>query len=549
MLKDLTFHDTDPRVRRYIVPKRILLTRGAVENADILLTYRNRQIKLLERDLAKLTATEKEPAGLLLDFGTEFHGGAVLSVRKVEGDGRVRLSFGESAAEALSHLGEKGACNDHSVRDFVVSAQNYSTSEYAATGYRFLYIELLSPGFITLACVQGVAVYQPYEYIGSFVSSDEKLNRIYDVAAYTCHLCMQNELWDGIKRDRLIWIGDVNPELKTVKYVFGDVPDICRALAFEAEAAALPQWINKHPTYSLWWLIDLEEWSFYTGDTAAVAAHKDYIEGLTAQILENVDERGYFSPDYFLDWPSKAYPELSANGVRALLAQSMAAAAKLCRHLGNETLAARCDALRAQLAATRAPAGHLKQVAAMLLLNGMGDATCEKTLLAGGAAGLSTFMSYYIFTAMAKCRDTAEVLRVLREYYGAMLDLGATTFWEDFDIKWAEGACPIDEVPDGTRSDVHGDNGNYCYKGFRHSLCHGWSSGPVAFLTEHVLGVCVTAPGCRKIELTPHLGDLAFARGSIATPLGKVEISHEKAPDGSVKTVVKAPEGIEVTVK
>ena len=118
----------------------------------------------------------------MLDFGTEFHGGAVLSVRKVEGEGRVRLSFGESAAEALSHIGEKGACNDHSVRDFEISAQNYSTSEYASTGYRFLYIELLSPGFITLACVQGVAVYQPYEYIGSFVSSDEKLNRIYDVA-------------------------------------------------------------------------------------------------------------------------------------------------------------------------------------------------------------------------------------------------------------------------------------------------------------------------------------------------------------------------------
>ena len=149
---------------------------------------------------------------------------------------------------------------------------------------------------------------------------------------------------------------------------------------------------------------------------------------------------------------------------------------------------------------------------------------------------------------LAGC-STEQALDALREYYGAMLELGATTFFEDFDIKWAENAARIDELPDPARSDVHGDNGNYCYLGFRHSLCHGWASGPVAFLTEHVLGVSVKAAGCREIELTPHLGDLTFAKGSIATPQGKVEISHEKMTDGTVKTTVRAPKGIQVTVK
>ena len=35
---------------------------------------------------------------------------------------------------------------------------------------------------------------------------------------------------------------------------------------------------------------------------------------------------------------------------------------------------------------------------------------------------------------------------------------------------------------------MHGDNGAHCYSGFRHSLCHGWSAGPVPFLAEAVLG-------------------------------------------------------------
>ncbi len=549
MLKDLKIQSTDTRVRRYILPTRIMLTRGRVENAACLLHSRSRQIRLQERELATLTTENGACAGILFDFGTEFHGGASLSIRKVIGEGNIRLCFGESVAEALSTLGEKGACNDHSPRDFVVQAPNYSVCEHGSTGCRFLYMELLSEGAITLAAVQGVAVYQPYEYVGSFCCSDERLNRIYDTAVYTCHLCFQNELWDGIKRDRLIWIGDVAPELKTAKYVFGEVPELYRALELCAEAAPAPLWINKHPTYSLWWLINLEEWAFYTGNTDYVDRQGDYVRALVPQILAHVDERGYFTADSFLDWPSKGSPALSANGICSVLLWALEASVKLCRHLGDESLCTACEDALSRIRKLRLTGGSLKQVAAMLVLGDLHDDSCTALLQKGGAEGFSTFMSYYILSAMTKCCSTEQALDALREYYGAMLELGATTFFEDFDIKWAENATRIDELPDPTRSDVHGDNGNYCYLGFRHSLCHGWASGPVAFLTEHVLGVSVKAAGCREIELTPHLGDLSFAKGSIATPQGKVEISHKKMTDGTVKTTVRAPKGIQVTVK
>ena len=96
--------------------------------------------------------------------------------------------------------------------------------------------------------------------------------------------------------------------------------------------------------------------------------------------------------------------------------------------------------------------------------------------------------------------DYQGVLDCIRHYWGAMLDLGATTFWEDFDLDWTANAGRIDElVPEG-KKDIHGDFGNYCYKGFRHSLCHGWASGPTAWLTEHVLGVKVIEPGCKVLR-------------------------------------------------
>ena len=549
MIKDMKFYDTDTRVRRYTVPTRIIKTDGAVENAEILLNYRNRQIHLQDKGLATLSTKDGVHAGILFDFGTEFHGGACISVRKKEGEGRLRLCFGESVAEALSHIGEKGACNDHSARDFEVKVENYSTNEYGATGYRFLYVELLSEGFVTLKSVQGVAVYRDYKYKGSFKCDNDTLNKIYDTAAYTCHLCMQSELWDGIKRDRLVWIGDVAPELKTIKYVFGDVPDIYRALQISAEDAALPLWINKHPTYSLWWLINLEEWCFYTGRFEYIEEQRDYIRGLTAQILENVDEHGNFTADTFLDWPSKAYPDISRAGIRTVLYWAMKAAATLNRHLGYEALAAQCDGVCDLVAKTKFSGGHLKQVAAMLVLEDMHDASCTELLKKGGAKGFSTFMSYYILSAMAKCCTTEETLNALCEYYGGMLKLGATTFWEDFDIKWMKNAEPIDRIPSEDRADVHGNNGNYCYKGFRHSLCHGWASGPVPFLTEHVLGIKITGTGGTKVEITPHLGNLQFAKGSVALAGGKLEVSHVRDEKGRVQTTYKAPKGVSVTVK
>jgi hypothetical protein len=155
-------------------------------------------------------------------------------------------------------------------------------------------------------------------------------------------------------------------------------------------------------------------------------------------------------------------------------------------------------------------------------------------------------MSYYILKAMTYCCSADDIFAALKEYYGAMLDMGATTFWEDFDIEWTKNACPIDEIPDGKRSDIHGDNGKYCYLGFRHSLCHGWSSGPVPFLTEYVLGVEIAEEACKKVKISPHLGNLSYAKGSIATPYGKLEIEHTKESDGSINTVVNAPAEIKI---
>jgi hypothetical protein len=127
-----------------------------------------------------------------------------------------------------------------------------------------------------------------------------------------------------------------------------------------------------------------------------------------------------------------------------------------------------------------------------------------------------------------------------------MLDLGATSFWEDFDLAWTENAAGIDErVPPG-KKDIHGDFGNYCYQGFRHSLCHGWASGPTAWLSQHVLGIQVVDAGCKKVKIDPRLGDLDWAKGTFPTPQGLIRVHHTRQDDGSVISEIHAPDGVEV---
>lgn len=148
--------------------------------------------------------------------------------------------------------------------------------------------------------------------------------------------------------------------------------------------------------------------------------------------------------------------------------------------------------------------------------------------------------------AKAKAGDYQGSLDAIRNYWGAMIKLGATTFWEDFNMDWLPNASRIDELPKPGQKDVHGDYGAYCYIGLRHSLCHGWASGPTPWLTEHVLGIRVIAPGCKVIKVEPHLGDLKFAEGTFPTPYGIVKVKHTKLADGKIHSDISAPKEVKI---
>ena len=115
-------------------------------------------------------------------------------------------------------------------------------------------------------------------------------------------------------------------------------------------------------------------------------------------------------------------------------------------------------------------------------------------------------------------------------------------------MRWLENATRIDEFPTEGKLCVHADRGQHCYRGLRHSLCHGWSAGPVAFLAEYVLGIRFAASGGKSVHLNPKLCDLEYASGSYPTKYGKIIVEWRKEGDKTVLKKLIYPREINITV-
>ena len=139
---------------------------------------------------------------------------------------------------------------------------------------------------------------------------------------------------------------------------------------------------------------------------------------------------------------------------------------------------------------------------------------------------LFTFGYYYYFLEVLfeQGHDLA-ALKLIRDYYGGFLDAGATTFGEFLKLAW-----------------VRQGRIDWEYE------VHGYGASAHAHFYTHILGVRPLEPGFTAIEVAPHPGDLAWARGRVATPQGVVSAAWRA--DGDELTVdVKTPRGVTCVVR
>lgn len=536
----LGIRKVDPRIREFVLPTRVVwISEGGLTNPDALLQD--------DESVCKMTAGAN--GGVLLDFGQELHGGVRLDVPMTSTNqkSRVRVRFGESVSEAMASPN-----NDHTIHDFEIDVAWMGHVEVGCTGFRFVRIDLIDANTsIDLKQVYAVYLYRPVETLGSFECSDSRLNEIWRVGVHTVKMCMQDRVWDGIKRDRLVWIGDIHPETRVISAVFGDQAVVRESLDYIRDTTPLPGWMNGISSYSIWWIITHYDWYLYHGSLEYLKEQREYLIGLLSLLRSRVDDNGCEVLDgmRFLEWPTSTDPSAIDAGLQALVTIGLHKGAALCRALGETEAAESTEAVVRQTASCHRNPSESKQANALRVMAGMADAVdVNSTILANNPLqGLSTFYGYYILEARARAQDFLGCQELIRHYWGGMLDLGATSFWEHFEVDWLKDAARIDELTGPGLHDVHSEYGGFCFQGLRHSLCHGWAAGPTAWLSEYVLGVRPIEPGFRRAHVKPRFEGLKWVRGKVPTPYGPIEVVCEHTVDDKHWIRIHAP--TEVTIE
>jgi len=95
----------------------------------------------------------------------------------------------------------------------------------------------------------------------------------------------------------------------------------------------------------------------------------------------------------------------------------------------------------------------------------------------------------------------------MKDYWGEMLGLGATSFWEKYD--------PSEKGAE-----------HYAMYGrpFGKSLCHAWGASPIYLLGKYYLGVRPLSPGYATYSVEPVLGGLQWMEGEVPTPHGNIKV-------------------------
>lgn len=468
-------------MKQNIFPVRIVEYEN-IDNVKSLLKRKTLQISIEDTDYA----LAKSGGCVILDFGKENHGGARILIGGIFGCEyfQFRVRFGESLTECSSEIQEKNSTNDHSTRDFIHTCSPWSDHTLGQTGYRFVRIDFLGPYDVQVKSIIGTnQIYsRKAKYI--YAGEDIEIRKIFDVAKRTIDLCASSTfVWDGIKRDRLVWIGDMHPEMLALSALYGRTRVLENSLDYMRKHTPLPKFMNNFPTYSMWWVIILCDYFFETKAYDFTKRQLKYLQALIALFDHYVNDNGeMLYPSYFVDWPTKD-TEDELTGSRFIHIIAVDKAKKLLENFGLDIEL--CEKLKTKLLKGNLFVKKMKQVIALKYL-ALGEIDDREyvALIKDRAQGMSTFMSYYILSAVAS-RNKTIAIDMLKEYYGAMIEKGATTFWEDFDMTWVDNSCSIDAWPLKNQKDIHGDFGAYCYKGFRHSLCHGWSSGIIKFIYEY----------------------------------------------------------------
>ena len=491
----------------------------------------------LERtELRPVSATvpEGDASGTLYDFGRETFG-----YLKVNGlKGTVRVYYGESREEALDR--------DHcETLDVLTSDISHHPSYIASKAFRFVYIE--KDGDATYTDVLMDYEYAPFDtqHSGSFRCSDDEINRIWDVAAYTMDLTTREFFMDGIKRDRWTWSGDAIQSYLMNYYLRFDTECVKRTIRQLRGKDPVTAHVNTIMDYTFYWFKSIHDYYEYTGDVAFVREMWPRMVTLMNYVESRLNSQGMAEgqPDdwIFVDWvdfPMHKRGTLCFEQILLMKAmETMALCAKLVLPTTPDgspsAYRVKAEELRNKIKQTfwsyeQKAYYHAIEDGTMnrqitkfpnmfAILYGLAyeeerREIMQSVMLNPDVPAITTpYMRFYELETLLIDGRHEQVLKEIRDYWGGMLREGATSFWEKY-------------VPSESGTQHLAMYG----RPYGKSLCHAWGASPVYLLGKYYLGVRPTRPGYEEFEIRPSLGDLDWLEGDVPTPHGMIHVEMNR---------------------
>ncbi|MCF3111697.1 alpha-rhamnosidase [Niabella sp. CC-SYL272] len=477
---------------------------------------------------AAAVSAEKANGTLLVDFGREIFG--FVKLHGVKGRGTISLYYGESREEALDTAASETF--DRITIDQVKAGDTINPHSKALR-----YVNIVTDGDVQLDHASLLHEYARLEDKGDFRCNDEAINRIYDVSKYTLHLSTREFFVDGIKRDRWIWSGDAYQSYLMNYYLMNDNETVKRTTYALRGKDPVTGHINTIMDYTFYWFMGVYDYYLYSGDKDFLVQNYGRMKSLMDFVWNRRNKDGLLEGlpgDWiFIDWATGLSKEGEVSFEQLLFARGLETMA-LCAELAGR----REDAMQYKTAAAELkqklfsiywsdtakalvhsrvngqPTKNVTRYANMFAIffnyfnEQQKQAVKTSVLLNKNVPEITTpYMRFYELEALCALGEQGYVLKEMKDYWGGMLRLGATSFWEEYDPskKGAE---------------------HYAMYGRKYgkSLCHAWGASPLYLLGKYYLGISPTAPGYTEYEVKPALGGLKWMEGKVPTPAGTIEL-------------------------
>jgi len=419
---------------------------------------------------------------------------------------------------------------------------------------RFAWIHFdAPPGPVTLYDMYGLYRVFPCDYVGDFSCSDDELTRIWEMCAYSAHAVMQsNGLLQTLcldRVDRFPFAGDSRVIQTAVLDVFGQYGLVRSNLEGFARSG---RGIGGIAPYQLDWVLAVLDYFMSSGDADFVRVNKGKLLAILDKYAslptrwQDIKQPANCAIWMFFDWDQRIARTIDRQTAAAFAGkyvqtcQKMAEAAAF---LNDPETVEHAKALARK---------HTDQWRELYLVDWnmvyglhpitnliLGDvlhtpeekrAAYDRAFADRSARWSNTpYFGTYILMALAKIDRHAEAVEMLHDYWGSMIDAGATTTWEEWspDIALPVNAQPPQFGPPDTWGGL--------------SLIQPAGSGPVRWLLAEVVGIRPETPGYQRVRITPHPCGLSWAKGVVATPLGPVSV-HWQLRSNQMIVAYETPE-------